>query len=169
MPNHNYSKRKLLKSIAAGGGAVVAGKSLPESWSAPVIDSVMLPAHASTTQDCGTVTCNPTSLSNVIFPPILYANLTPCVSCGFSGEQQSDSALRITGLDQNPPDHVLIEVLNGFSHEDSLTTTGVGQQPEGKHSIPLKAPDGSIWRFEFGTDSGSLNVFELFISLLFSQ
>jgi len=44
----NDSRRKLLKSIAAGSGAVVAGKSLPESWSKPVVDSVMLPAHAET-------------------------------------------------------------------------------------------------------------------------
>ena len=42
------SRRKLLKSIAAGGGAIVAGKSLPESWSRPVVDSVMLQAHAQT-------------------------------------------------------------------------------------------------------------------------
>jgi hypothetical protein len=42
------SRRKLLKSIAAGGGAVIAGKSLPESWSRPVVDSVILPAHAVT-------------------------------------------------------------------------------------------------------------------------
>ena len=42
------SRRKLLKSIAAGSGAVVAGKSLPESWARPVVDSVMLPAHAAT-------------------------------------------------------------------------------------------------------------------------
>jgi len=42
------SRRKLLKSIAAGSGAVVAGKSLPESWTKPIVDSVMLPAHAQT-------------------------------------------------------------------------------------------------------------------------
>ena len=42
------SRRKLLKSIALGSGAVVAGKSLPESWNRPVVDSVMLPAHART-------------------------------------------------------------------------------------------------------------------------
>jgi hypothetical protein len=42
------SRRKLLKSIAAGSGAIVAGKSLPESWSKPVVDSVLLPAHAQT-------------------------------------------------------------------------------------------------------------------------
>ena len=45
------SRRKLLKGLAAGGGAVIAGKSLPESWSRPVVDSVMLPAHAITSLD----------------------------------------------------------------------------------------------------------------------
>ena len=49
--SNNQSRRKLLKSIAAGSGAVVAGKSLPESWSKPVIDTVVLPSHASTTDD----------------------------------------------------------------------------------------------------------------------
>ena len=44
----NESRRKLLKTIAAGSGAIVAGKSLPGSWSKPVVDSVILPAHAQT-------------------------------------------------------------------------------------------------------------------------
>lgn len=42
------SRRKLLKSIAAGSGVIVAGKQLPESWKRPVVDSVLLPAHATT-------------------------------------------------------------------------------------------------------------------------
>jgi len=44
----DQSRRKLLKSIAAGSGAIVAGKSLPEIWSRPVVDSILLPAHALT-------------------------------------------------------------------------------------------------------------------------
>ena len=48
----DQSRRKLLKSIAAGSGAIVAGKNLPESWSRPVVDSVMLPAHAQTSPQC---------------------------------------------------------------------------------------------------------------------
>ncbi len=44
----NDNRRKLLKSIAAGSGAVVAGKAMPESWTKPVIDSVLLPVHAAT-------------------------------------------------------------------------------------------------------------------------
>ncbi len=47
------SRRKLLKSILTGSGAVLAGKSLPESWSKPVVKGILLPAHAATTM------CNP--------------------------------------------------------------------------------------------------------------
>jgi hypothetical protein len=36
----NESRRNLLKSITAGNGAILAGKSLPESWRRPVVDSV---------------------------------------------------------------------------------------------------------------------------------
>ena len=52
------SRRQLLKSIAAGSCANIAGKNLHESWSRPVVDSVLLPAHASTSPDttgCSTV------------------------------------------------------------------------------------------------------------------
>ena len=45
------SRRKLLKSIAAGSGAIVAGKNLPDNWARPVVDSVMLPAHAQTSNE----------------------------------------------------------------------------------------------------------------------
>lgn len=51
MTTTNKSRRTLLKSIAAGGGAVVAGKTLPDTWKKPVIDSVMLPAHAQTSDE----------------------------------------------------------------------------------------------------------------------
>jgi hypothetical protein len=44
--NATEGRRQLLKAIALGGGAVVAVKILPESWTTPVIDTVMLPVHA---------------------------------------------------------------------------------------------------------------------------
>jgi len=45
-------RRKLLKSIAAGSGAVITGKTLPELWTRPIVDSVALPAHATTSLVC---------------------------------------------------------------------------------------------------------------------
>jgi hypothetical protein len=44
----DQSRRKVLKSIARGGGAVAAAKALPERWLKPVVESVLLPAHAQT-------------------------------------------------------------------------------------------------------------------------
>lgn len=68
------SRRKLLKSIAAGSGAVIAGKGLPDSWSRPVVDAVMLPAHAKTSlrqynnirQQMGTGLDNKNNLAGVL-------------------------------------------------------------------------------------------------------
>ena len=50
------SRRKLLKTLAAGGGVAVTGGSLPQSWTKPVVNSVLLPVHAVTT--CAGQTCN---------------------------------------------------------------------------------------------------------------
>ena len=152
-------KRELLKALSV---ASVAGTV----WKKPSVNSVLLPVHAATS--CGTIVCSPTALLDDTLPATAYANLTPCISCGLSDEEQSNSALRITGIDgaPHPSVYVLIELLNGFSHEDSLTTTGIGQQTEGQHSIPLKAPDGSIWRVEFKSESGSLNIVDMIMQLL---
>lgn len=48
--NHNRGslRRKVLKSIVAGTGAAAAAAHLPESWTRPVVNSVMLPVHAQT-------------------------------------------------------------------------------------------------------------------------
>ena len=42
-------RRKALKNILAGTSAVVATKSVPENWTSPKLDSVIIPAHASMT------------------------------------------------------------------------------------------------------------------------
>ncbi len=52
----NEGRRKILKSVLAGSGAVVTGKSLPESWSKPIVDAIMLPAHAETSPITTTTT-----------------------------------------------------------------------------------------------------------------
>jgi hypothetical protein len=44
------SRRRLLKALTAGGaGAAITAKLLPASWTRPVVDSVLLPAHAQAT------------------------------------------------------------------------------------------------------------------------
>lgn len=46
--NNNGARRRLLKSIVAGGGVLATGKLLPENWARPLVQSVVLPAHAQT-------------------------------------------------------------------------------------------------------------------------
>lgn len=52
------SKRKLLAGLAIGG-ALVAGKSLPEQWTKPLINSVLLPAHAQATNPVNALAITP--------------------------------------------------------------------------------------------------------------
>lgn len=44
----NENRRRLLKSITVSGTAIIATKSLPESWIRPMVKSVIIPAHAQT-------------------------------------------------------------------------------------------------------------------------
>lgn len=45
-------RRRLLSALTLGGGALAA-KSLPERWTQPVVDSVVLPAHAQSSPGSG--------------------------------------------------------------------------------------------------------------------
>jgi hypothetical protein len=45
----NHARRRLIKSLVAGGGAVTTTSLLPTAWSRPVLDIVALPAHAQAT------------------------------------------------------------------------------------------------------------------------
>lgn len=40
------ARRTIIKRLIAGGGITATAHLLPEKWTAPVIESVILPAHA---------------------------------------------------------------------------------------------------------------------------
>ncbi len=93
------SRRKLLKSLAVGSGAVVAGKSLPESWSKPVINSVVLPAHAETTDGSGSsggdqTTAAPTTTADPCAPE--NYTIESCSAGYGSGPQTGEATLSAT-------------------------------------------------------------------------
>ena len=44
----SQSRRKILRSLVAGGGAVTSSKMLPDAWTKPVVEAVLIPAHAQT-------------------------------------------------------------------------------------------------------------------------
>lgn len=44
------ARRRVLKRLVAGGGVVATGKIMPDDWHRPVVESVILPAHAQTSE-----------------------------------------------------------------------------------------------------------------------
>lgn len=48
------SRRRLLKAMAAAGGAVAASSVLPKDWDKPLVEGGALPAHAQTSPVLGT-------------------------------------------------------------------------------------------------------------------
>ena len=52
MKQETLSRRKMLKTLVAAGGAVGAASFLPEKWLKPVVQSGVLPAHAAASVVC---------------------------------------------------------------------------------------------------------------------
>ena len=48
------ARRKLLRVLAGAGGVVATGALLPEKWSQPLVNRVLIPAHAQATGVSGT-------------------------------------------------------------------------------------------------------------------
>jgi len=48
-PMSDQNRRRLLKAVAAATGAAATSKLLPENWTKPVLDAIVLPAHAQAT------------------------------------------------------------------------------------------------------------------------
>lgn len=144
----NESRRKLLKSIAAGSGAVVAGKSLPESWSRPLVDSVMLPAHAQTS--CTTDTITATSLDSdndfARYVIIIDSSDNILASCGGVGETVTASGLapgnyRVLADSEGTESHI-ITVATGCTSSTLTETTDNNQCKTLIATVSI--PDGTI-------------------------
>lgn len=46
----SQARRRLLKALGTGGGILAAGAAAPDKWGKPVVDAVLLPAHAVTSE-----------------------------------------------------------------------------------------------------------------------
>ena len=86
------SRRQLLK-VTAVGGTTVGLEVVPAIWTKPVVNSVNLPAHATTTISCGSATAID------VTPAPDGGNLTDgidvtfdCVSCEVNAVNDSDAA-----------------------------------------------------------------------------
>ena len=99
-------RRKLLKTLTAGGGAALVGKVAPEQWTKPIVDSVLLPAHAQVTPAPPPPT---TLLASVTFdddtnfdPPVLFSTTTS-QTFPLSGAGADDNDFQSISIELDPP------------------------------------------------------------------
>jgi len=75
-------RRRMLGMIAAGGGVLASQAHLPQTWSRPVVESVVLPAHANGSPT-GTTTTAPTTQ--------LSCSTMTCIVTGWAGGPEASS------------------------------------------------------------------------------
>ena len=64
--NQSPGRRDALKKILVGAGVVTGSQLLPDEWTKPIVDSIIVPAHA---QSSGDVTPAPGTTSSVPVSP----------------------------------------------------------------------------------------------------
>ena len=112
MQRTDKARRKLLKSLTLGSATAFAAKSLPETWTRPVLESAMLPAHAQTTSVPSPGSCEITG-------PLLIANTGVTSSGPYSWTVTNTGSIPLTGV--GPPSGIII---SGPSTTGPITLTG---------------------------------------------
>jgi len=136
------SRRKLLKSIAVGSGAIVAGKSLPDKWTAPVVDSVLLPAHAQTSP-APTTTAAPPACQTV-------DDEFTIVSVGSQGSVSAPGVLANDSCTQVTDPRTSSITGSGNPTPNILLTLNA----DGSFNYQSDQPTG-VFTFDYSTESGS--------------
>ncbi len=96
----NPERRKVLKSTLAGG-AVITTSVLPEKWSKPAVDAVIIPSHARMTAGggdpgSGTTTATPTTTNTSTTTTTTSTTPAPTTT-NFSNQT---GAFRFSGLEE---------------------------------------------------------------------
>jgi len=140
-------RRRLLKAIAAGGGAVIAGRSLPETWSRPVVDSLALPAHAQTSP----LSCLPASVSttanqqdtqNDIY--ILFDGRSVCTVESLTDTLQTAPANAVIGIDADPSQYSWDRYDPGSDWTRTGTDSVADDNPPGTYYVEVTGAAGSF-------------------------
>ena len=152
------SRRKLLKSIAAGSGAIVAAKSLPESWSKPVVDSVMLPVHAQTSPSQSIffgASQSDNGANHSIQPDSLFADVIDTVVPNASAQQEQRSTLQahvcITDVGNGNVDVDAVIEFTPFGEDSPVESALFSAQ-----GVPANGEDQDLTQVASGCDDASL-------------
>lgn len=96
-------RRRLLKGLAVGGGLVGGSLPVPERWTRPILESVVLPAHAQVTGrlscSAGSLTVDNSDTGGHI--AIIYNGASSCSLLALAGDLNQ-------GGDSGNPDEILL-------------------------------------------------------------
>lgn len=149
MKQKDVARRRLLGAIAAGTGVIVTGRTLPNSWSRPVVNAVMLPAHAQTS--CSGTYRGPTQEGGGCLQPGVCVTVT-VLDCS-SVEVRLDSnvsetfsgsgALNGQSFSFNISSSANTVGVNGVFHNDGTVAGEIGGGDCGDGSITYTAIMGA--------------------------
>ena len=131
----NLARRDLLKILSVGGVAISA-KSLPEKWARPMVDSILLPAHAQMSPILpGSCTVDPVTVNIPSFAPFIVAGTTVTFSGSSTGTLVgtsftiSDTFSVGTCLDGSPitTNFTVTGAIDLSTTPDSITATITGE------------------------------------------
>ena len=94
---NNPERRKVLKSTLAGG-AVITTSVLPEKWSKPAVDAVVIPSHATMTAGGGDPSGGTTTPNTASTTTTTTTTTTPMP--GTTGPFNVTAGFRFSGLEE---------------------------------------------------------------------
>ena len=139
------SRRKLLKTSATAA-TVLAATELPRYWKSPVVNSVILPGHANTTDGGGT------DLSGVVY----FGNIGQIFRN--SSVEQSSDALIAEAASENQSEFKVVEKIGDMlvSDANAQDVIGPGPIPIESQSFLCVTPNGSNYDVLLATQNGPI-------------
>jgi hypothetical protein len=124
------SRRRLLKALAAAGGAVAVSSMLPKNWEKPVVEGGVLPAHAQVSEE-----------------PVVYSIRCDSIPGG------GDILLNTDYIGLLEDVTATVEVLSGSGPVANIEVTmecSTPEWPEFNPTLPQQATTGSSGVATFG-------------------
>ena len=136
--SENPTRRKLIKSAVAGGVVVTAAELMPTNWTKPVIQSVVLPAHAATTMLTYTVTVTNNTMAQALTPAVVVVHGGGYMVPGVGG--MASAGLKILAETGNPVEYIAESIAAGgmASHTDGPFGSGM------MRTVDIMAAAGSM-------------------------
>ena len=134
----NPTRRKLIKSAVAGGAVVTAAELMPTNWTKPVIQSVVLPAHAATTMLTYTVTVTNNTTELALTPAVVVVHGGNYAPPGAGG--MASAGLEVLAESGHPGEYITESTAAGGMASHTEGPFGPGEM----RTVDITAAAGSM-------------------------